>query len=344
MRTGHPDNNFDFWRILAAAMVLFSHQFTLLGRDQPALLLGEGFGSVGVCIFFCVSGFLVTQSWVRDPHAFRFIQRRFLRIWPALIVVTCLAALVMGPLVSTLPVSAYFGSAETLHYFKSLVLNIQYVLPGVFSTNPYPRAVNGSLWTIPVEVRWYWVTLIAGVVGLLRFRHLVLAATLGLAIHHFAIYGAETNPVHRYGIEYGLFFAYGACLNLYRALWEGRALRLALLLLGVAALVAAFGHPVIALWLFVPFAVIASGLASTPVIRRFGRFGDLSYGFYIYAFPVQQLIVWWTQASLSPPVSLALSALGTTVLAYLSWHLVEKPALRLKPRAAAAAPAAQLAV
>jgi peptidoglycan/LPS O-acetylase OafA/YrhL len=344
VRTQHPHNNFDFWRISAAAMVLVSHQFALLGKAEPSLVPGASFGFLGVGIFFSVSGFLVAQSWQRDPHAFRFIKRRFLRIWPALIVVTCLTALVLGPLISTLPVSEYFGSAETLHYFKILVLNIKYELPGVFAENPYPRAVNGSLWTIPVEVRWYWITLIAGVAGLLRFRWIVLFAMFGLAIYHFGIYGAETNPERIFGVEYGLFFMYGVCLTLYRDLWEGRVSRLAFPLAGVALLFAAFGHPFIALWVFLPFAVIASGVASSPVIRRFGRFGDLSYGFYIYAFPVQQLVVWWTYPSLSLPASLALSALGTIVLAYLSWHLVEKPALKLKPSVAVPARDRHLAV
>ena len=331
MAVNHPVNNFDFWRIAAAVLVLVSHQFALLGKSGPVPIPGVSLGGVGVFIFFAVSGFLVTQSWQSDPNAVRFVQRRFVRIWPALIVVTLLAALVMGPLVSELPAAEYFARAETLRYFKVLVLNIKYELPGVFLSNPYPRAVNGSLWSIPVEVRWYWVTLFAGLLGLLRVRAAVLASMLALALFHFWIYGAESNPTRNYGIEYGLFFVYGACLQLYRSAWEDRRLRLAPPLAAVAALFAMLGHPLVALWVFLPFAVIATGVASTPVIRRVGRFGDFSYGFYIYAFPVQQLAIWATSASLPLPAYLALSAAATTVLALLSWHLVEKPALRFKP-------------
>ncbi|RZI65236.1 MAG: acyltransferase [Variovorax sp.] len=327
----HPVNNFDFWRISAAALVLVSHQFPLLGKSAPALMPGVTLGVVGVFIFFAVSGFLVTQSWLSDPHAVRFVQRRFLRIWPALFVVTLATALVMGPLVSELPVAEYFAKAETHRYFKVLLLNIRYELPGVFLSNPYPRAVNGSLWSIPVEVRWYWVTLFAGLLGLLRVRAAVLVSMLALAVYHFWIYGAESNPARNYGIEYGLFFVYGACLQLYRSAWENRSLLFALPLAAVAALFLVLGQPLVALWVCLPFAVIATGVASTPVLCRAGRFGDFSYGFYIYAFPIQQLAIWGTSASLSLPAYLALSAVFTTLLALLSWHLVEKPALRLKP-------------
>lgn len=291
-----------------------------------------GFGSLGVCIFFSISGFLISQSWARDPHAARFIARRFLRIWPALMVVTALSVLVLGPLTSSYSLKDYLGSSETWNYFKTLLLLIKYKLPGVFASNPYPHAVNGSLWTIPLEVKWYWLMLAAGIFKLLNFRYVVLMVLSGLAVFCFGIDEIEINPKRNYFYEYGMFFLSGVCLHLFQDLWQKQSFR-TMLCLGAAAITAyAFGHPLLGLLTVGPYVVIRLGLASTPVLRRFGRFGDCSYGLYIYAFPVQQLIVWCTNASLGVPASLALSATVTAALAFLSWHLIEKPAMQLRPR------------
>jgi len=332
LKTESYKNNFDFIRVFAAGLVLFSHQFALLGIAEPVLIRQVGFGSLGVCIFFSISGFLISQSWERDPNAARFIARRFLRIWPALFVVTALSVLVLEPLTSSHSLMNYLSLSETWNYFKTLLLLIKYKLPGVFASNPYAHAVNGSLWTIPLEVKWYWLVLLASIFKLLNFRYLVLIVLSGLGVFCFGIDEIEVNPKTNYFYEYGMFFLSGLCLHLFQDVWKKQSFR-TMLCIGATAIAAyAFGHPLLGLLIVVPYAVIRLGLASTPVLRRFGRFGDCSYGLYIYAFPVQQLIVWWTDASLAVSASLVLSAAGTAALAFLSWHLVENPAMQLRPR------------
>jgi peptidoglycan/LPS O-acetylase OafA/YrhL len=324
-------NNFDFLRIVAATMVLFAHQFGLMNRPTPALF-SVGYGEWGVSIFFTISGFLVAKSWTNDPHIFRFMARRFLRIWPGLFVVTCLAALVMGPIVSKLSVSDYFHTPETWTYFNALQLKIQFVLPGVFLTNPYPTAVNGALWSIPLEVKWYWILLIGGVLRMLNYKWLIFAILISLAVYQFGIYHAETNPERNYSREYGLYFTYGVCLHLFHNFWyQKKTIGLAVISVGTCAIAAA-GHPMIASWFALPYCVIAFGCISTPVINRFGRFGDLSYGIYIYAFPVQQLIIWLNQGKYSLPVCMVLSMICSVFFAFISWHLIEKPPMRFKPK------------
>ena len=331
LKTDQHKNNFDFIRVFAAGLVLFSHQFALLGATEPGFFPGISFGSLGVCIFFSISGFLVCQSWLNDPHPLRFIARRFLRIWPALIVVTVLSALLLGPLISTRTPKEYFNSRETWDYFKNLLLIIKYQLPGVFDANPFPQAVNGSLWTIPVEVKWYWLVLGAGVSGLLKFRYLMLCLLFCLAAFVLVAHQVTGGAAHNYFVEYGLFFLSGACLHLFRDVWSKQLIGLIVCICGAAGAAFALGYPIIGLWLIVPYAVVRFGLASTVILRRFGRFGDCSYGLYIYAFPVQQLVVWSTNASLSVTASLVLSASGTAILAFLSWHLIEQPAMRFRP-------------
>ncbi|RKP54694.1 acyltransferase [Pararobbsia silviterrae] len=312
-------------------MVLVSHQYVLMGRTEYGIGGRLSFGSLAVCIFFVISGYLITQSWIRDPHLFRFLVRRWLRIWPALAVVTCIAACVVGPYVSTLGFKDYYSSPQFQGFFKSLRLTtVAFELPGVFENNPFPRAVNGSLWTIPLEVRWYLVLAVAGVCGVLRRRWLALAAFLSLAAYHFGIYRAETNPVHHWSNQYGLFFLSGALLQLFRDVWSERRMAVGALCILFGGIGALAGHSMLAMLIGLPGPIIFIGESSTPVLRSFGRGGDISYGAYIYAFLVQQTLVW--KLGVQGPFAwhLLASLLVTGLCAWLSWHLVEKRALALK--------------
>ncbi|WP_244818333.1 hypothetical protein [Caballeronia sp. Lep1P3] len=90
-------------------------------------------------------------------------------------------------------------------------------LPGVFEALPFPRAVNGSLWSVPLEVHWYLILLAMAVVGLMRYRWLVAAAALGSSIYHFGVYHVETNKPQKIN-ESGLILRTGVCLYLLRTL------------------------------------------------------------------------------------------------------------------------------
>ena len=336
--TQSQHNNFDFLRILAASLVLFSHQFDLLKLPSPAVL-PVGFGELGVCIFFSISGYLVTQSWTNDPHIFRFMARRFLRIWPGLIVATCLAALIMGPAVSIFSFSAYFKNTQVFIYFQTLLLKIQFFLPGVFTDNPYPNAVNGSLWTIPLEVKCYAILLVAGALSLLNSKWLIFATFLVLACIHFRIFHTETHPGMNYLRNFGLYFLYGTCMHLFQHYWKSKKTVGLIIVCLLTYLATSLSQPLVALLIAVPYGVVVFGSTSTPFFNRFGRFGDLSYGIYIYAFPVQQCVIWLIHGRYSLWVHLALSFTATISLSFFSWHWVEKPAMKLKPKKKTTAPA-----
>lgn len=159
----HP-NNFDFVRLVAASLVIWGHAYPLL--DEPGLpaLMGSSIHTFAVKVFFVVSGYLIVASWVREPDPLRYTMKRGLRILPALFVVVILSAFVLGPLVSNLSLAEYFASPVLLGYLRNILLNIRYSLPGVFEDNIYPHAVNGSLWTLPVEATMYLFVLLLGVV------------------------------------------------------------------------------------------------------------------------------------------------------------------------------------
>ncbi|WP_157695791.1 acyltransferase family protein [Caballeronia hypogeia] len=238
----------------------------------------------------------------------------------------------LGPLLTTLPADQYFSDTQTWEYFRVLKLTMRYELPGVFADNPFPRAVNGSLWSLPFEFHWYLILRGLGVVRLVRVRPLLALCAVAFAAYVFEIKDVQHKPGVSVGLEYGTFFCYGLCLYYFRDLWAIRK-RVILAVAGIAAMALyASGREYAALFLILPPAVIFFGSASSPFIRHAGRFGDFSYGIYIYAFPVQQTLVCLCGNHWSYGMQLAASTLITFALAFLSWHLIEGPALRLKLR------------
>lgn len=156
------DNNLNLLRALAALSVLLSHSFAL-SSGSPATeplrsLIGMTPGSIAVDVFFVISGFLVTASICRSQSLIDFVAARFLRIFPGLFVMLVLSVFGLGLAMTTLSPKAYLSSSATYSYFAwclTLFRGVKYELPGVFEANPYRLAVNGSLWTLPYEVRMY---------------------------------------------------------------------------------------------------------------------------------------------------------------------------------------------
>ncbi len=340
-RLGSPpdrSNNFDALRLLGAGLVILGHAFPLTGRQTGLpVLLGYGAHHLGVIVFFCISGYLISASWTRRRKLKPYFTARCLRIFPALAGVVLLSAFLIGPLLSELSWRQYFASDGAVRYLSNIWLLFNSALPGVFVQNPYPIAVNGSLWTLPVEFFCYLA------VPVLCFRHTRLRVVVLLGVVGLTLLLAHSNPVTSpiiYGTrlsdaaELWTFFAAGAILHALHERHPGffRTDCAVLALLAQLALVAILPLSISWVgWVFVPYFVLTAGLASTPVIRRAARFGDLSYGIYLWAFPVQQTLVW----ALGPTrmaVNLLLVSLISAILAWFSWHLIETPSLRLKDR------------
>jgi peptidoglycan/LPS O-acetylase OafA/YrhL len=332
-------NNFDALRLAAAFFVLISHQYALWGLPQPVVFGDMGLGTWGVLIFFSISGFLVSQSWRQDPHIGRFLAKRFLRIWPGLAAFTLIAAFILGPTTSTLPWQSYFSAPEFLEFFNNLkLISIRHYLPGVFENNPFPKAVNGSLWTIPLEVRCYITLALVGVIGLTRRPVIVAVGTAAFGIYYFVFAPDPTN----YLFHFGLYFFAGVCLDLFRKIWDGRGVPIGGVIAVLAAALLWLDAPRPAFLLLITYSSVWIGSRATPVLNQIGRFGDVSYGVYVYAFGVQQTVMWVVGRTFPFAAGLLIAAGITTLCAYLSWYLVERPALALKLRLRAA-PANQAA-
>ncbi|MDD2918623.1 acyltransferase [Rhodoferax sp.] len=327
-------NSFDLLRLIAATFVLFSHEFAILGTGQPEVFAWTTLGGFGVSIFFFLSGFLVWTSWAQDPDLKRFFIRRSLRIFPALWVAVLLCLLILGLFQSSLSVVDYFESATTWRYLFAGVFGTPNELPGVFVQNPLPSVVNGSLWTLRVECLCYVSVALLGSIGLVS-KNGLMALSLGLAVLA-AAYGSllvgvrfiphlEMVSLFWWGVMYGYVRAQPAAQSNRWAVAIVVAL-LAFLLLGTR------GVERTGILVLVAALVMAAQHAPWGA-RLTDRLGDLSYGMYIFAFPVQQTVValgrsrGWTFLT-----HVTLSLLITSVLAYVSWHALEKRALRFKPK------------
>jgi peptidoglycan/LPS O-acetylase OafA/YrhL len=316
-------NNFYALRLLAAFAVLFGHGYAVAGAAcEPLIECSLGYTNVSriaVDIFFVVSGYLVTESWVRDPNPRRFLARRALRILPALCVAVVATALILGPIVTTLPLASYFREPGTWAYlWWSALRSGPPALPGVFSMNAIPFA-NASLWTLPMESSFYLMVAAIGCFGFVTRTGATLALFVALA---GCLWLGD-----RYS-ESAAYFAAGACAYAFRGSVRFSALG-GLMVVGFAILTTGELQRWIIL-MGLPYGALAFALTPGWPLDRLDRFGDLSYGLYLYAFPVQQVVELYLHPSISVGIAGAFSI--TMLLAGLSWWLVESRMLRLKPR------------
>src|SRR5258707_467050 len=175
-------NNFHLLRLAAAVLVILSHCYGYGHQDPFQRLTGNGVRSsyIAMPVFFFLSGLFVTQSLDHSPSGINFLWRRFLRLYPAVFLFVLLSALVMGPLVTSLPLNEYFTHPLFRQYWQtSLLFSVYHQLPGVFTTSPHGSLVNASLWSMPVEIKLY---LMLFLLGLFRSRRLLpIAAAAGIA-------------------------------------------------------------------------------------------------------------------------------------------------------------------
>lgn len=328
----HRDNSFDALRVIGGLMVIVGHGIVLAVAGDAPKLLGIPIHTLGVYIFFATSGYLITGSWLSSPSPVGYMRRRVLRIFPALITVVALTVLVVGPLFTTLTTEAYFADPLTGRYWLTALTFAQYDLPGVFLENP-KTAVNGSLWSIGVEFSCYLAMLVLGLFATRRLAR-VTAFLAGFVIVIVGV--ALLADVYDWGrpiqaaAESVVFFAVAALL---RAALPQAVYRMSLAVAGAGLLVVlAWLVPMMSLfaaWLVLPYVVVSIGRTSIPVLRRAARFGDISYGLYLWAYLVQQCVI-VLLGILPLPLNLALVIGVTSLLALASWHGVEKHAMKLK--------------
>jgi peptidoglycan/LPS O-acetylase OafA/YrhL len=330
----HRGNAFDLLRLAAALLVVLGHSWVLTGHVDPLTFLnGTNAGDLGVGVFFLLSGYLVSSSWLADPSLKRFAARRALRIYPAYALVVVLLTFVLGPLATTLATGQFLVSGGTWNFLLGnlSIFHVQFDLPGVFAHNPYPDAVDGSLWTIRVEVLCYVGVAALGLLGLLRRRWVLLAVAAALILVAVVVEMSGYHGVLLPGLldyqaavpiaYFGVGMAYREFIGANPPPWwtpPAAALVWAALWFTSAAAVGAI--------LFVAALTYTIAFRAPSALHHPTRGYDLSYGSYLLAFPVQQLL-----SGLPAALNAVLTAVIVLALAAVSWRFVEKPALRHKP-------------
>ncbi len=333
----HRSNGFDRLRLIAATTVIWGHAYPLTGHVSPGVL-SNGVQTLGVKVFFVISGFLITKSWQSDPDLVRFATKRFLRIMPGLVAICLLTVFAFGPVFTTVSMKQYFLHKEAYRYFWNVALFPEYALPGVFQHNVYPVAVNGSLWSLPVEVAMY-----VGVPILASKKQDVARLALALCAISLLVLGiifVRIDPPSAIPVVWGtniisaldtaFYFYAGAVMAAWR-LDRGGDVRASLFMLVVAG--AFLNHYIggeIVLALVLPYAVISFGCQHIKLGQSVIAHRDYSYELYLYGFPIQQGVVnligptsAWLNAAISLPLALLCAA--------ISWHLIESRALASKP-------------
>jgi len=313
-----------------------------LPRNFDLATLREPFTYALVGGFFALSGFLVTGSAFRNPDIRIFFANRLLRIVPALSVEVTLSALVLGPIVTTLPLASYFSDPQVLRYFGNIVGLVTYTLPGVYVDNPWSGIVNGNLWTLPPEFWCYAIMLVALTIGMKISPRLFLIGTaLTLTIwtivdiYDSAVFSIRFDRTHFVSPFIVLLFCVGACFYII-----GDKISLSFPRFVVSGIIY---YALIQTRILSPLCAIPLAYCTIYVgFRSFVWFdklvsSDLSYGIYLYGWPISQAVVHFVLPSLrEQPVFVRLlvieflSVVLTIMFALISWRLIEKPFLRLK--------------
>lgn len=324
---------FDALRLVLAASILCWHSvLTSYGGATEDAVWASPLSAPLVALmpmFFALSGFLVMGSFERSSDLRAFLGLRALRIVPALATEILISALLLGTALTTRPLAAYFTDPLFLKYFGSLVGKVSYALPGVFADNPDPGRVNVSLWTIAPELSCYCYL---GLQMALRLRRFGVTAAAGLLLVANVVADLAGPAAQPDGVVLARYlvvaFACGNLLYLWRDhVLLGRWTGLVAFAVGLATIKQpALVYPAL---LCLAYAVVAAGCSRIPVPYPFST-GDYSYGIYLYAFPIQQMFAHFFPAARHFYWNILFCLPAACLVAFASWWLVERPALRGK--------------
>jgi peptidoglycan/LPS O-acetylase OafA/YrhL len=336
----NKNNNFDFLRFLFALLVVISHSYPLSGSSESSQWIYQVtngqivLAQIGLSGFFIISGYFIFQSLKRSNSIIDYFKKRFLRLFPALIVVLFLT-MVLVPFVykSETP---FFQNAAIYTYFPNnlSLYHLQPSIKGIFDTNSY-HAINGSLWTIRYEFSLY---IALSLLFFFRKQKWVLFSLISFAfllfytIYNFYLTRFSSSTL--FGIQgyhllnLGTFFIAGSLLSsmqFERLKYKKLILGVVLFILFLSLFLNEYNS---VKHIILPIIIMLIGFMPLPFISTFGKFGDMSYGIYIYSFPIQQTLMYFFK--MNTYTLMFTSVLLSISFGFLSWHWIEKRALKYK--------------
>jgi peptidoglycan/LPS O-acetylase OafA/YrhL len=332
-------NNFNFLRLLFALFVVITHAYPLSAAPTGDYLdqITHGqltFSFIGLSGFFIISGYCVYQSLERSTSLIMYFWKRILRIFPALFVLLFLTVL-LAPFVYDSGIESYLSNKSVWTYLPSnmTLFHQQPMISGVFTHNPYNPAINGSLWSLMYEFAFY-IFLSVLIFIPIRRRLLIVSVVLSLLIVGSIFFNKELSvwsyilEAHLV-LEFAPFFFFGALLAIMPAL-SARKQNVVLICLVCLLFISIYTNVFYYVrYLTLPPTIVLMGLRVVPALISFiNKLGDISYGIYIYSFPIQQTLMYYCKFN---ALELMVSSLILSCIAgYLSWHLVEKKCLKYK--------------
>src|SRR6266851_4350065 len=336
-------NNFDALRLAMALFVVWSHSFALglpSGETvEPISIITNGHynaGNIGVMVFFAISGFLICESYLKSGDTLSFLIKRVRRIYPGYMVATTIGAFVVTPLFSTL------YKISTPEIAKTFALNLLlrgYAPPSIVFARNYSQALNGSLWSIPYEF-WCYIGIAAlGVLAPLTKPRLIVSAIVLTVLSRTVLDLLDKKPglgligdIFGWPYEWLLilpcFFIGTAAFLLKEQLPRSKFIFVAIVTCFIAACHAPVGpkwQKILAEATFpaaMAYSVFYFAFSRTIKLRNVAANGDFSYGTYLYAFPIQQMLV--STFVLPFPIFVMLSVVLSLAAGFLSWNTVEK--------------------
>lgn len=336
-------NSFDAVRLILASLVVLEHSFFLLENSferDPLYVFSDGqsnCGQLAVYLFFVISGFLVTQSWIMDPNLVRYLARRVARIVPGFFTASIIGFLVVAPLASDAPLR-YFMAQKWLAIVAQVIALKQASVAGAFAHNPV-QLVHGTLWTIQYEFDCYLLVAVLGVAGLLRRRSLITYLVLAVALSTAFVF-RDRLPIINYGWLSFLisspngwpnllpFFICGSAFYIFRR-WIPRSILLFCTSLVALLLTAMYGYFYVTCIFCGTYALLFIALSTETNIKVLRRSVDLSYGIYLYGWLVEQVLIYVFRDRLTPPTLFVCAMPIICAVAWVSWTFIEAPCLTL---------------
>ncbi|MCD4556759.1 acyltransferase family protein [Schaalia sp. lx-100] len=330
------DNNLDLIRFVSAIAVIWSHSFSLTqGPHSLGAFLDQwtdqrlSFGGMAVAVFFLYGGILIAKSCESHPDTRKFFIARCQRIFPQLIFIVLFSTFVWGGVLTTLSITDYLTNGETYRYLLNAILIPVHTLPGVFTFNPYPEVVNGSLWTLPVEFAAYILCYLIFRLTAFRKKTYIwtIIVVIACAIVYFAFFHLYMLSVVRAVLE----FYIGVCLWVWR---DKIILRPSWGILSIFATIVLcyFGWDIAAMLVTFPYACLWLGWGTRRKFSHFAKYGEFSYGIYLWAFPLQQTLVFLWPTPMHWAVNASLISLIAICGGIFNYHVIDKPVMNMVRR------------